>query len=136
MRNRKIAIDKQKIISIVMILTVISIFISYNVFFRNNEVYALGQAKDVKTATEYKEAKDSVRMAIQEALLASDKGMLERDIFEKYLDKHINGAYKITNFSQYDDSGRGQYTVVVYKDQEKKKKIDTFGIDTSGNFTN
>ncbi len=75
-------------------------------------------------------------MAIQEALLASDKGMLERDIFEKYLDKHINGAYKITNFSQYDDSGRGQYTVVVYKDQEKKKKIDTFGIDTSGNFTN
>ena len=75
-------------------------------------------------------------MAIQEALLASDKGMLERDIFEKYLDKHINGAYEITNFSQYDDSGRGQYTVVVYKDQEKKKKIDTFGIDTSGNFTN
>ena len=32
MRNRKIAIDKQKIISIAMILTVISIFISYNVF--------------------------------------------------------------------------------------------------------
>ena len=52
------------------------------------------------------------------------------------MDKHINGAYEITNFSQYDDSGRGQYTVVVYKDQEKKKKIDTFGIDTSGNFTN
>ena len=75
-------------------------------------------------------------MAIQEALLASDKGMLERDIFEKYLDKHINGAYEITNFLAYDDSGRGQYTVVVYRDQEKKKKIDTFGIDTSGNFTN
>ena len=37
MRNRKIAIDKQKIISIAMILTVISIFISYNVFFRNND---------------------------------------------------------------------------------------------------
>ena len=59
-----------------------------------------------------------------------------RDIFEKYLDKHINGAYEITNFLAYDDSGRGQYTVVVYRDQEKKKKIDTFGIDTSGNFTN
>ena len=43
MRNRKIAIDKQKIISIAMILTVISIFISYNVFFRNNEVYALSK---------------------------------------------------------------------------------------------
>ena len=97
---------------------------------------SIGQAKDVKTATEYKEAKDSVRIAIQEALLARDKGMLERDIFEKYLDKHINGAYEITNFLAYDDSGRGKYTVVVYRDQEKKKKIDTFGIDTSGNFTN
>ncbi len=42
-RNKKIAIDKQKIISIAMILTVISIFISYNVFFRNNEVYALSK---------------------------------------------------------------------------------------------
>ena len=42
-RNKKIAIDKQKIISIAMILTIISIFISYNVFFRNNEVYALSK---------------------------------------------------------------------------------------------
>ena len=54
-----------------------------------------------------------------------------RDIFEKYLDKHINGAYEITNFLAYDDSGRGQYTVVVYRDQEKKKKIDTCLLYTS-----
>ena len=41
-----------------------------------------------------------------------------KGIFERYLDKHINGAYEITNCLAYDDSGRGQYTVVVYKDQE------------------
>ena len=104
--------------------------------FRNLMIEQNELAPIVEKYKEYKEAKDSVRMAIQEALLASDKGMLERDIFEKYLDKHINGAYEITNFLAYDDSERGQYTVVVYKDQEKKKKIDTFGIDTSGNFTN
>ena len=40
---RKIVMDKKKIISIAMILAVISIFISYNVFFRNNEVYALSK---------------------------------------------------------------------------------------------
>lgn len=40
---RKLTINKQKIISITMILAVISIFISYNVFFRNNEVYALSK---------------------------------------------------------------------------------------------
>lgn len=39
----KLTINKQKIISITMILAVISIFISYNVFFRNNEVYALSK---------------------------------------------------------------------------------------------
>lgn len=43
MKSRKININKQKIISITMILAVISVFISYNVFFRNNEVYALSK---------------------------------------------------------------------------------------------
>lgn len=42
-KDKKLSLDKQKIISIIMILTVISIFISYNVFFRNNEVYALSK---------------------------------------------------------------------------------------------
>ena len=133
MRNRK----ENGITLIALTVTIVVMLIIAGVSLLDGQDSSIGQAKDVKTATEYKEAKDSVRMAIQEALLASDKGMLERDIFEKYLDKHINnGAYEITNFSQYDDSERGQYTVVVYRDQEKKKKIDTFGIDTSGNFTN
>ena len=41
-KNKKL-VDKQKIISITIILTVISMFISYNVFFRNNEIYALSK---------------------------------------------------------------------------------------------
>ena len=135
MRNRKE--NGITLIALTVTIVVMLIIAGVSLSSLDGQDSSIGQAKDVKTATEYKEAKDSVRMAIQEALLASDKGMLERDIFEKYLDKHINnGAYEITNFSQYDDSERGQYTVVVYRDQEKKKKIDTFGIDTSGNFTN
>lgn len=133
MRNRKE--NGITLIALTVTIVVMLIIAGVSLSSLDGQDSSIGQAKDVKTATEYKEAKDSVRMAIQEALLASDKGMLEIDIFEKYLDKHINGAYEITNFSQY-DRGRGQYTVVVYKDQEKKKKIDTFGIDTSGNFTN
>ena len=134
MRNRKE--NGITLIALTVTIVVMLIIAGVSLSSFDGQDRSIGQAKDVKTATEYKEAKDSVRMAIQEALLASDKGMLERDIFEKYLDKHINGAYEITNFLAYDDSGRGQYTVVVYRDQEKKKKIDTFGIDTSGNFTN
>lgn len=134
MRNRKE--NGITLIALTVTIVVMLIIAGVSLSSLDEQDSSIGQAKDVKTATEYKEAKDSVRMAIQEALLASDKGMLERDIFEKYLDKHINGAYEITNFLAYDDSGRGQYTVVVYRDQEKKKKIDTFGIDTSGNFTN
>lgn len=129
MRNRKE--NGITLIALTVTIVVMLIIAGVSLSSLDGQDSSIGQAKDVKTATEYKEAKDSVRIAIQEALLASDKGMLERDIFEKYLDKHINGAYEITN-----DSGRGQYTVVVYRDQEKKKKIDTFGIDTSGNFTN
>ncbi len=42
-KSRKIVINKQKVISITMILAVITIFVSYNVFFRNDEVYALSK---------------------------------------------------------------------------------------------
>lgn len=42
-RSRKIVIDKQKLVSVTMILAVITIFVSYNVFFRNDEVYALSK---------------------------------------------------------------------------------------------
>lgn len=42
-KNKRISINKQKIISVIMILAVITIFVSYNVFFRNNEVYGLSK---------------------------------------------------------------------------------------------
>lgn len=42
-KNKRISINKQKVISVTMILAVISIFVSYNVFFRNNEVYGLSK---------------------------------------------------------------------------------------------
>ena len=42
-RSRKIVIDKQTLVSVTMILAVITIFVSYNVFFRNDEVYALSK---------------------------------------------------------------------------------------------
>ena len=122
MRNRKE--NGITLIALTVTIVVMLIIAGVSLSSLDGQDSSIGQAKDVKTATEYKEAKDSVRMAIQEALLASDKGMLERDIFEKYLNKHTNGAYEITNFLAYDDSERGQYTVVVYRDQEKKKKID------------
>ena len=81
---------------------------------------SIGQAKDVKTATEYKEAKDSVRMAIQEALLASDDGALDQKTLEKYLVKHIGEAYKL----EYNELNQkeGRYNIIVYRDEEKKKQ--------------
>ena len=42
-KNKRISISKQKVISVTMILAVITIFVSYNVFFRNNEVYGLSK---------------------------------------------------------------------------------------------
>ncbi len=80
---------------------------------------SIGQAKDVKTATEYKEAKDSVRMAIQEALLESDDGALDQKTLEKYLVKHIGEAYKL----EYNELNQkeGRYNIIVYRDEEKKK---------------
>ena len=42
-KSKKITINKQKVISATMILAVITIFVSYNVFFRNDEVYALSK---------------------------------------------------------------------------------------------
>ena len=43
LKNKRISINKQKVISVTMILAVITIFVSYNVFFRNNEVYGLSK---------------------------------------------------------------------------------------------
>lgn len=40
---KKTFIDKKKIFSIAIIFTVLTIFVSYNVFFRNNEVYGLSK---------------------------------------------------------------------------------------------
>ena len=42
-KNKRISINKRKVISVTMILAVITIFVSYNVFFRNNEVYGLSK---------------------------------------------------------------------------------------------
>ena len=42
-KNKRISINKQKVISVTMILAVNTIFVSYNVFFRNNEVYGLSK---------------------------------------------------------------------------------------------
>ena len=95
---------------------------------------SIGQAKDVKTATEYKEAKDSVRMAIQEALLASDDGALDQNTLEKYLVKHIGEAYKLEYSSL--DQKEGRYNIIVYRDEEKKKAIGTFSFDKYGNSLN
>ena len=88
MRNRKE--NGITLIALTVTIVVMLIIAGVSLSSLDGQDSSIGQAKDVKTATEYKEAKDSVRIAIQEALLASDKGMLERDIFEKYLDKHIN----------------------------------------------
>lgn len=96
---------------------------------------SIGQAKDVKTATEYKEAKDSVRMAIQEALLASDDGALDQETLEKYLVKHIGEAYKL-EYNQLNQKKEGRYNIIVYRDEEKKKAIGTFSFDTYGNSLN
>lgn len=96
---------------------------------------SIGQAKDVKTATEYKEAKDSVRMAIQEALLASDDGALDQKTLEKYLVKHIGEAYKL-EYNQLNQKKEGRYNIIVYRDEEKKKAIGTFSFDTYGNSLN
>lgn len=55
-KNKRISINKQKVISVTMILAVITIFVSYNVFFRNNEVYGLSKygsrGEEVRTIQE------------------------------------------------------------------------------------
>lgn len=132
MRNRK----ENGITLIVLTVTIVVMLIIAGVSLSSldGQDSSIGQAKDVKTATEYKEAKDSVRMAIQEALLASDDGALDQKTLEKYLVKHIGEAYKL----EYNELNQkeGRYNIIVYRDEEKKKAIGTFSFDTYGNSLN
>lgn len=132
MRNRK----ENGITLIVLTVTIVVMLIIAGVSLSSldGQDSSIGQAKDVKTATEYKEAKDSVRMAIQEALLASDDGALDQNTLEKYLVKHIGEAYKLEYSSL--DQKEGRYNIIVYRDEEKKKAIGTFSFDTYGNSLN
>ena len=132
MRNRKeIGIT---LIALTVSIVVMLIIAGVSLSSLDGQDSSIGQAKDVKTATEYKEAKDSVRMAIQEALLASDDGALDQKTLEKYLVKHIGEAYKL-EFSKRDQK-EGMYNIIVYRDEEKKKAIGTFSFDTYGNSLN
>ena len=132
MRNRK----ENGITLIALTVTIVVMLIIEGVYLSSldGQDSSIGQAKDVKTATEYKEAKDSVRMAIQEALLASDDGALDQNTLEKYLVKHIGEAYKLEYSSL--DQKEGRYNIIVYRDEEKKKAIGTFSFDTYGNSLN
>lgn len=132
MRNRKE--NGITLIALTVTIVVMLIIAGVSLSSLDGQDSSIGQAKDVKTATEYKEAKDSVRMAIQEALLASDDGALDQKTLEKYLVKHIGEAYKL-EFSKRDQK-EGMYNIIVYRDEEKKKAIGTFSFDTYGNSLN
>ena len=132
MRNRKE--NGITLIALTVTIVVMLIIAGVSLSSLDGQDSSIGQAKDVKTATEYKEAKDSVRMAIQEALLASDDGALDQKTLEKYLVKHIGEAYKL-EFSWIDEK-EGMYNIIVYRDEEKKKAIGTFSFDTYGNSLN
>lgn len=132
MRNRKE--NGITLIALTVTIVVMLIIAGVSLSSLDGQDSSIGQAKDVKTATEYKEAKDSVRMAIQEALLASDDGALDQKTLEKYLVKHIGEAYKL-EFSWRDEK-EGMYNIIVYRDEEKKKAIGTFSFDTYGNSLN
>lgn len=132
MRNRKE--NGITLIALTVTIVVMLIIAGVSLSSLDGQDSSIGQAKDVKTATEYKEAKDSVRMAIQEALLASDDGALDQKTLEKYLVKHIGEAYKL-EFSNRDQK-EGMYNIIVYRDEEKKKAIGTFSFDTYGNSLN
>lgn len=133
MRNRKE--NGITLIALTVTIVVMLIIAGVSLSSLDGQDSSIGQAKDVKTATEYKEAKDSVRMAIQEALLASDNGVLDQETLEKYLFKHIGEAYKLEFKSQIDQK-EGRYNIEVYRDEEKKKAIGTFSFDTYGNSLN
>ena len=132
MRNRKE--NGITLIALTVTIVVMLIIAGVSLSSLDGQDSSIGQAKDVKTATEYKEAKDSVRMAIQEALLASDDGALDKKTLEKYLVKHIGEAYKL----EYNELNQkeGRYNIIVYRDEEKKKAIGTFSFDTYGNSLN
>ena len=132
MRNRKE--NGITLIELTVTIVVMLIIAGVSLSSLDGQDSSIGQAKDVKTATEYKEAKDSVRMAIQEALLASDDGALDQKTLEKYLVKHIGEAYKL----EYNELNQkeGRYNIIVYRDEEKKKAIGTFSFDTYGNSLN
>ena len=132
MRNRKE--NGITLIALTVTIVVMLIIAGVSLSSLDGQDSSIGQAKDVKTATEYKEEKDSVRMAIQEALLASDDGALDQKTLEKYLVKHIGEAYKL-EFSWRDEK-EGMYNIIVYRDEEKKKAIGTFSFDTYGNSLN
>lgn len=132
MRNRKE--NGITLIALTVTIVVMLIIAGVSLSSLDGQDSSIGQVKDVKTATEYKEAKDSVRMAIQEALLASDDGALDQKTLEKYLVKHIGEAYKLEYSSL--DQKEGRYNIIVYRDEEKKKAIGTFSFDTYGNSLN
>lgn len=132
MRNRKE--NGITLIALTVTIVVMLIIAGVSLSSLDGQDSSIGQAKDVKTATEYKEAKDSVRMAIQEALLASDDGALDQNTLEKYLVKHIGEAYKLEYSSL--DQKESRYNIIVYRDEEKKKAIGTFSFDTYGNSLN
>jgi len=119
MRNRKE--NGITLIALTVTIVVMLIIAGVSLSSLDGQDSSIGQAKDVKTATEYKEAKDSVRMAIQEALLASDDGALEQKTLEKYLVKHIGEAYKL-EYNRLNQK-EARYNIIVYRDEEKKKAI-------------
>ena len=97
------------LIALAVTIIVISIIAGISVSSSIGEKGTLNKTEDIKEAVEDKEEKDAIRIAIQEAMIASDDGKLKKEILKKYLKQHL----EIANF-EYDEATE-KYKFISFK---------------------
>ena len=90
----------------VVVMLIIAVVSLSSMTGQNNTI---NKANDVKEAVNNKEERDAIRIAIQEALIASRDGKLEKTSFKQYLEQHIDIIYL-----NYDENA-DKYTFRVAK---------------------
>ena len=111
-------------IALVVTIIVILIIVGVSISSITGQGNTINKANDVQSAVDIKEEKDAIRIAIQETIISSNNGKIEKSNLKKHLDEHLE-----IDYFQYNEENE-QYTI------RTKKNNNIYIIDKDGNFVN
>lgn len=78
------------LIALAVTIIVVMILAGVSLSSLSGQENTITKAQDVKSAVDLKEEKDAILIAIQETLILSNNGKLEKKSFKKHLEEHLD----------------------------------------------